>query len=267
MQLDPYQAVREGVMPVAPLIADFLAVPAIEIDRDTLDRRLVVGFNSRDSRARPFTLMRTQLRKALLPNRWRMIGITSATPAAGKTFTAVNLAAALSMIDGQRIVLCDFDLRRGSILEMLEVSCEKGLGQYLEGKVADPAELPFRISDTSLTIVPTNITTLSSSELLGTQQFSDLIARLRAQDENTIVICDLPPVFANDDAMLCMQHLDGYLLVIEHGRTTKRQVEEAIALLRPAPCIGTVLNRYNGGFGDDYGYGYGDAYGLRDYGG
>lgn len=265
MPLDAYQAVGERVTPVAPLIADFLAVPTVEIDRDTLDRRLVVGFNSRDSRARPFTLMRTQLRKALSQNRWRMIGITSATPAAGKTFTAVNLAAALSMIDGQRVILCDFDLRRGTILEMLDIGCEKGLDQYLEGQVADPAELPFRISDTSLAVVPTNITALSSSELLCTEQFSNLIARLRAQDENTIVICDLPPVFANDDAMLCMQHLDGYLMIIEHGRTTKRQVEGAIALLDPAPCIGTVLNRYNGGFGDDYGYGYGDGYGLRNY--
>jgi hypothetical protein len=27
-----------------------------------------------------------------------------------------------------------------------------------------------------------------------------------------------------------------------------------------------VLNRYQGGIADAYGYGYGDTYGLRDYG-
>ena len=35
------------------------------------------------------------------------------------------------------------------------------------------------------------------------------------------------------------------------------QQQPAIELLRPAPCLGTVLNRYHGLIGgDDYGFGY-----------
>ena len=50
-----------------------------------------------------------------------------------------------------------------------------------------------------------------------------------------------------------------------HGQTTGKQVRESIELLKPARCIGTVLNRYQGGIADDYGYGYGDPYGLKNY--
>ena len=80
------------------------------------------------------------------------------------------------------------------------------------------------------------------------------------------MICDLPPVFANDDTMMSMQYLDAYVLVVDHGMTTSRQVEEAVRLLDPVPCLGTVLNRYQGGFADPYGYGYGDTYGMKTYG-
>jgi hypothetical protein len=66
--------------------------------------------------------------------------------------------------------------------------------------------------------------------------------------------------------MLSMRYLDAYLLVVDHGRTTARQIDETLALMAPAQCIGTVLNRYQGGIADAYGYGYGDTYGLRDYG-
>ena len=54
-----------------------------------------------------------------------------------------------------------------------------------------------------------------------------------------------------------LQQLDAYLLVVEEGKTTARQIRDAVKLLAPSPCIGTVLNRYNGVIGgDDYGFGY-----------
>ena len=54
--------------------------------------------------------------------------------------------------------------------------------------------------------------------------------------------------------------------VVDHGTTTRKQLTQTIELLDPAPCLGTVLNRYQGGFADPYGYGYGDTYGLKHYG-
>jgi protein-tyrosine kinase len=57
--------------------------------------------------------------------------------------------------------------------------------------------------------------------------------------------------------MISLEHLDGYLLVVDSGKTTRKHVQDVLAVLHPTPCIGSILNRYNGGFADSYGYGYG----------
>lgn len=244
----------------------FPAAPSIAIPPDLLDENLVVGFDSSDSRSRPFNLLRTQLTKTIDKTGWRLLGVTSATPAAGKTFTSVNLAAALSKMEGRKVLLCDFDLRRGSIIEQLGVEVPVTINDYLSGKERSWMSAVYRINDSDLYILPASGEVRNSSELLSGELFKHLIAELRSLSGDFLSICDLPPVFANDDAMLCTQYLDTYLMVVEHGRTTGRQIKESIELLRPAICTGTILNRYQGGFADDYGYGYGDPYGLKDYG-
>jgi protein-tyrosine kinase len=40
-------------------------------------------------------------------------------------------------------------------------------------------------------------------------------------------------------------------------------VRDCVRLMEPTPCLGSVLNRYEGGIGDPYGYGYGHGYGLK----
>ena len=83
----------------------------------------------------------------------------------------------------------------------------------------------------------------------------ELVARARALGDDAVVIFDLPPVFANDDAILAAEKLDGVLLVVEQGVTTKKQLQGAMQLIHPTPLLGTVFNRFTGGNGDPYGYG------------
>ena len=248
-----------------PLLTPHDALRSLELSREDLDDRSIVGFNSRDSRSRPFHLLRTQVTRIMARNSWRMIGITSATPGAGKTFTSVNLAAALAPTAEATVLLCDLDLRRGSIAEMLRVPRQPGVGDYLDGSVDDLRDVALRINDSHLVVLPTTPSHASSSELLATPRFRTLMSRLRAMPDNTRIVCDLPPAFASDDAMLSMQELDAYLMVVDHGTTTARQVEETVRLLDPVPCLGAILNRYQGGFADPYGYGYGDTYGIKSY--
>ncbi|MBN8808856.1 MAG: CpsD/CapB family tyrosine-protein kinase [Sphingomonas sp.] len=248
-----------------PLIVSGETLPALSLTPEELDRQRIVGFNSRDRRARPYHLLRTQIGKIMARNDWRMIGITSATPAAGKTFTSVNIAATLAATADSDVILCDLDFRRGSIGEMLNYVPDHGLGDYLAGNIADPHDVALRINDSKLVVLPTKPCAGSSTELLTTENFRTLMDRLHAMPAGAKMIFDLPPVFADDDAMICMEYLDAYLMVIDHGITTARQIEEGVRLLDPSPCVGTVLNRYKGGFADPYGYGYGDVYGMKRY--
>lgn len=258
--------VHDTIEAARPLFGPSDDLRTLIMTRDDLDERRIVGFHSRDRRSRPYHLLRSQLNKIMTRKNWRMIGITSATPGAGKTFTSVNIATALSATAQAPVVLCDLDLRRGSVGDMLPDESDLGLGDYLEGRIDDVRKLAFRVNDSQLVVVPTVPTDTSSSELLASARFRSFMAQLRAMPDNVKIVCDLPPVFANDDTMISMQYLDAYILVVDHGMTTARQVEEAVRLLDPVPCLGTVLNRYQGGFADPYGYGYGDTYGMKTYG-
>jgi capsular exopolysaccharide synthesis family protein len=241
-------------------------IPAVELPAEQLKDQLIVGFDSSDGRSRSFNLLRTQVTKLMEANGWKMLGVTSATPGAGKSFTSTNLAAALSRAGSRTVILCDLDMRQGSILKQLGVEVEATLDDYLRGERDDWRVALFRVNSDRLIVLPTGSGMRDSSEMLTSGRFATLMAELRALSRDYIVLCDLPPVFANDDAMLSMRYLDAYLLVVDHGRTTARQIDETLALMAPAQCIGTVLNRYQGGIADAYGYGYGDTYGLRDYG-
>ena len=234
---------------------DFSGIPVFTPSSAVLDRNKVVAFDSRDIRSRPFNLMRTRFTKQLELMKMRLVGVTSPAPTAGKSLMSLNLAAAIARLNDYQVVLVDLDLRRGSVGQTLGMQFEHGLTSYLEGRANRLEDMAFQIADLPLVILPTHTTDNDSTTYLSGERYETLMGRLRAQSENAIVIVDLPPVFANDDAMILMESLDGYMLVVDAGTTTKRQVQDAIELLKPASPIGTVLNRYKGGIIDSYGYG------------
>lgn len=234
-----------------------LAGPIEEVQLLDVPKRGIFGFNSRDRRSRPFNLLRSQVVKIMKANGWKTLGVTSATPAVGKTFIASNLAASLSRVPDQRTLLFDLDLRRGSVATQYDLTDQPGVDAYLNGQIRDLSPVARRVVGSNLILYPSFRVQESSAELLAGNPMRALIDAMRALPDDCLSICDLPPAFANDDASIVLQQLDAYLLVVEEGRTTARQIRDAMKLLSPSPCIGTVLNRYNGVIGgDDYGFGY-----------
>lgn len=215
------------------------------------------GFAGRDIRSRSFNLLRTQLARLSEAKGWRKFGIVSATPGAGKSFVSANLAAAMSLTPGQQVYLFDFDLRRPSVASNFGISPDSGLERYLSGETASLSKVGCRLGDERLAIFPSMSTELPSAELLTGAPMARLMSAVQGLPEKTICLCDLPPAFANDDAALVAKHLDGYLLVVEQGKTTAKQIRDTLDFLEPTPCAGTILNRYVGGLtGGDYGFGY-----------
>lgn len=238
----------------------------ISPDRRNWSDQGVHGFDSRDRRSRPFNLLRSQVTKIMQTNGWRILGITSATPQVGKSFTAANLAAALSRVPTTHTLLFDLDLRRGSIAKTFGIEPTAGIEAFLAGEINSLTDAAHEVEGGQLTIFPSFPSDHSSAELLAGNRMQTLVDAMKRLPENVLCICDLPPAFANDDAAIVLRAIDAYLFVIEEGRTTQRQVRDAMSLLAPAPCIGTVLNRYHGGLGsDDYGFGYGAQRGYDAY--
>lgn len=243
--------------PIGRSATGLLAGPVQDVQLIDVVKRGVFGFNSRDRRSRPFNLLRSQVVKLMKANGWTKIGITSATPGVGKTFISCNLAASMSRMPDRQTLLFDLDLRRGSVAAQYDLYDQQGLDAYLNGSLDTLTSVGRRVMGSNLTIYPSYRVTESSSELLAGSRMRSLVEAMKRLPDDVICLCDLPPAFANDDAAIALEQLDAYLLVVEEGKTTARQVRDAIELLAPTRCIGTVLNRYNGVLGgDDYGFGY-----------
>ena len=235
-------------------------LPVLDLDLDHLAKRKIVGFQSRDIRSRAFNLFRSQIVKRMAQRDVKVLGITSAAPGAGKSFISTNLAAALSRMPDRQVYLFDFDLRRGSLARELGLKTGRGLGLFLEGKIDDLRDVGHQVGEGGFTFFPCFASMDRSAELFASERFKTLIAAMRALPDSAIVLCDLPPAFANDDTSVICEHLDAYLMVVEQGVTTKKQIVGTREMLQPTPCIGSVLNRYDGGWSDPYGYGYSDKY-------
>jgi Mrp family chromosome partitioning ATPase len=222
----------------------------------------IYGFDSRDIRSRSFNLLRSRLARLLEQNDWCTVGIVSATPGAGKSFVSCNLSAAFSRLPEWQVYLFDLDLRRSAVASNFLLQPEYGIDRYLSGDVDGLASIGLRIGHEDLVVFPSIASMSYSAELVAGDRMKRVFHDMRRLPRRVVSICDLPPVFANDDAAIVVSSLDAYLLIVEEGRTTKKQIRDTIGILSPAICAGTVLNRYAGGIlSDDYGNSGGQAYG------
>lgn len=252
----PYPSPGQSASPIEMPGLDGL--PAASFSHEELMANGLFGFASRDIRSRSFNLLRSQMLKILRREKWKLIGVCSATPGVGKSFIAANLAAALSRVAGLQVFLVDLDLRRPTVHKYFGLQPERGMIDYLQGDAPDLLSIATRLEGERLLILPSIPSNAASAELLVNDAANRMFGGFRTLPDNAVAVFDLPPIFANDDAMIVSNRLDAALMVIEEGVTTRKQVQDANRLLYPTPLIGSVLNRYNGGLAaDDYGYGYG----------
>ena len=236
----------------------------IAIDQAAIKSLGIFGFDSIDPRSRSFNLIRARLTSLHRERGWRMFGIVSAAAQVGKSYIAVNVAAALSRNPRYQTTLVDLDLRRGSASTQCGIVADPGMREFLEGAPGVGAPPACAFDGQRLLILPTRAGVVRSAELLAGARAQAMFRAMRAGGENRLHIVDLPPVFANDDASIVMQRLDAYILVAEEGQTTKREIREACALLGPERLAGVILNKYRGGLMSE-GYGVDDYY-NRGYG-
>jgi protein-tyrosine kinase len=221
--------------------------------------RLVLGFDSRQASSRTFNLIRSKIIGLHRDRGWRMLGVVSATPSVGKSFVSANLAAAMSRDPRFQTYLIDLDLRRGTIKDIFGIEPESSIVEYLENSGPSDVLSAFVPDRQDLIIIPSATGQVHSAELLASERATALFRAMRSSDERNFFICDLPPVFANDDASIIMESLDGYVVVAQDGKTTQREIEAAVDMLGHERLAGVVLNKYRGGLVSE-GYGIEERY-------
>ena len=215
--------------------------------------------------------LRTNIDFLSSTNHYHTILITSAGPWDGKSTVAINLAAAMAD-SGKRVILLDCDLRKGSIASYLKISrTAPGISSILTGSklLQDTIQHNDALKFDVLTVgaLPPN-----PAELVGSDK---MIALIRVLSElYDYVFIDTPPVSVVTDAAILSRYVDGVLLVVRAGETTKQALNVSKKALEDvnAHILGAVLNdydarrnRYGGGY---YTYSYGGKYGYKyGYGG
>ncbi|MEP7316426.1 MAG: CpsD/CapB family tyrosine-protein kinase [Sphingomicrobium sp.] len=225
--------------------------------------RGIYGFDALDSRSRSFNMVRARLMELNVQRGWRMFGVVSATPNVGKSFIAANIAASLSREPSVHTFAIDLDLRRATLSSMFGINPTVSLSSYLAQESGADAPSAYALDKEDLTVVATTAKAIRSAELVAGQRAQALLQEVRDLGETAMAIVDLPPVFANDDAITVMSRLDAYIMVAEEGKTRQRELQDAIGLLGPERLAGVILNKYRGGMISE-GYGF-DSYYAEGY--
>ena len=173
----------------------------------------------------------------------RVIGVISALPDEGKSTVSVNFAELLAK-QGARTLLIDADLRNPGATRMLATHAKAGLLEVLLEK--RPVETVLMHNPaTNLAFLPAIIKQRvpHSSEILNSGEMRRLLELVKGKFD--YVILDLPPLAPVVDARAMEPQLDGFLFVIEWGKTARRTIRHTL-LTEPRitdKCVGVVLNK------------------------
>jgi succinoglycan biosynthesis transport protein ExoP len=163
----------------------------------------------------------------------RAIGIISALPNEGKSSVALALAAAAAK-GGCKTILVDCDLRNPALTNSW-LRGEKKLGLVdVLGKRAAIEDVILTDEDTQLRFIPSGLSGghKHAGDLMASDELRAITESLK--NEYDLVIVDLPPMSPVIDVAISQSFIDGYILVIEWGKTKVSSVD---FILRKMPRV------------------------------
>jgi capsular exopolysaccharide synthesis family protein len=181
--------------------------------------------------------------------------ITSPAAGEGKTTTAVNLAVALSGAD-RHVVVVDCDLRRPRVHEIFDLPPDPGFTSLLLGRATLTDAVHIVATQERLAALPSGPVPPNPSELLASRATEVVLQSLRSEAD--AVIIDSPPVLPVTDALVLGRLVDGVVVVVRAGKSTKKELRRTLELLRlgEVRVLGLVLNGTREDRRDHYRYSY-----------
>lgn len=213
----------------------------IRPDQTVLDRNRIVALHPGHSAA-SFDVMRTNLLRTLRANSWTRVAVTSPTPGCGKSTVALNLAFSLARLTDKRVLLVELDLRRPSLPGMLGQSDGTQFAAGLTGGELDMTQVKRIGPNLALALSARGVE--SPAELLSAPRTADLIDELEARLRPDVILFDMSPMLAGDDALAFLDQVDCALMVAAAEETTVAEIEKCGKdLAKRTQVLGVVLNK------------------------
>ena len=189
----------------------------------------------------------------------KTILVTSSQPSEGKTTTAVNTAFMLAQT-GAEILIVDCDLRRPRLHAHFEAPNTRGLTNWLSGETDLDAMVQSYDKQPNLKFLTSGPVPPNPAELLGSDQMRKLLAK--AGERYAHIVLDSPPAISFTDASILSTMVDGVVLVVHGGRSSRAVVRRAKQQLLDvgAHIFGVVVNNVKVESHDYYYSGYYSSY-------
>lgn len=163
---------------------------------------------------------------------------------------ATQIAASLALVGAEasrerRVVLVDFNLRNPALADVLDIPGEPGVTEVLDGQCTlDAALHSLKLKNgNELHVLPAGAPVDKPLGLLKSRQVQALVSRLMERYDHTII--DVTAANAHPDPQVLGSLVDGALLVVRAGETSRETVAEAKKRLDlgGVRCLGVVLNQ------------------------
>lgn len=215
---------------------------------------IVVSDNPTSIVSEQFRTIRTNIQFSMVDQNLKTISVTSATPSAGKTTVASNLAGAFAAQD-KRVLLVDTDMRKPTVHQVFQAQNHPGLTNLLTNRSLTLEDVVRDSYVEGLDFITCGIIPPNPSELINSNRMGELIQEMESSYD--LVIFDNPPLLAVTDAQIMATKVDGTIVVVPQGEVKKDELDQTAELLEKvnANVLGSVLNKVDADSDTYYYYG------------
>lgn len=221
----------------------YTVTKTLPVNFDYLKQKHIVIGDNFPNVAEEYKLLRTHILHKTKKDNLNTIMIAGPRPDEGKSLTAINISISIAQEINQTVLLVDTDLRNPSVNTYFGFPIKKGLIDYLRDGEPIPDLLIHPEGIGNLVILPGGKPTSEAAELIKSPQMVDLVHELKHCYHDRYVLFDLPPVINFADALAFAPLVDGIVIVIEAGRTTREDIQQCLEMLQEFNVLGIVLNK------------------------
>ena len=200
--------------------------------------------------------LRSSLEFSMMESDQPIIGVSGLIPGVGKSFISVNLSALYAGL-GKKVLLIDADLRKGRLHKEFGIKRGNGFSQVLLREV-EPEQVISSTEVENLFVLPCGNVPANPAELLGSKHYMELIEQFKQQYD--LIIIDTPPIMLVTDAALACRVAAQIVMVIEYNKHSIEAIQDGMGQIlkgNPNAHASIVINKYEHGSQDGYGYKYG----------